>query len=588
MKTLLYTLVLLSVISLQAQTYTEITTNITPSIFGAIDFADYDNDGDQDLALIGVETGFIDIADIYRNDEGVFIPINAGIAPMHMGAISWSDYDSDGDYDLLCSGQDYSMNAFAIIYENNNGSFIPSEIELPAGFWNSSGWGDYDNDGDLDLAFSYYAGNVSYSEIFINDGGSFTNSNAGLPGLTAGSMEWGDYDKDGDLDLLLTGTPTDFSSTPLLLFENSEGTFTDTQIEFMDCAWYNNAIWDDIDGDMDLDIIYVGDDGTSFFLVYYLNNNGSFEIQNTGLPGVRTSNGNISMLTGDVDNDGDMDVVMTGDDPNYNKSTKIYINNAGSYTALEHAIPGYGSGSIDLSDIDNDGDLDILLAGYDNATNADFGLFINDANSNTYSQNEAPASPDGLNSVVDGNTVTLTWNMASDDHTPGASLQYNLYIGTSAGMEDIVCSQSETDPLSPNYGFHKLPKQGNCLTSLAFEMENLPDDIYYWSIQAIDQSGVASVFAEEQFFNIGNVIGINEVKLSFTVVPNPAYEQVRINHSFGKEVNIEIIDLMGRQVHYEEGLQSGSSIDVSRLNKGHYSIRVFDEVNLFTRKLVIQ
>lgn len=309
MKHLLLSLCILLLGNLQAQTFTEVSTAITPLFFASADFADYDNDGDQDLALIGVDDNFNDVAEIYRNDEGSFTSINAGLTPIHMGAVNWADFDGDGDYDLLCAGQDYSMNASAIVYLNENGSFVPAGLDLPAGFWNSAGWGDYDNDGDLDLAYSWYTTGTSHSSIFKNGNGTLTDIGAGLTGLTEGSMEWGDYDGDGDLDLLHTGTPADFSNTLVLIYENNEGNFTDIGAVLMDCAWYNNALWSDVDNDGDLDVLYVGDNGINYPFVVYINNNGSFEMVNTGLTGLRTSNGNISVVTGDIDNDGDMDVV---------------------------------------------------------------------------------------------------------------------------------------------------------------------------------------------------------------------------------------------------------------------------------------
>ncbi|NPD44385.1 MULTISPECIES: hypothetical protein [unclassified Lentimicrobium] len=61
-------------------------------------------------------------------------------------------------------------------------------------------------------------------------------------------------------------------------------------------------------------------------------------------------------------------------------STKIFINENGSFTNLTHSIPGFGSGTIDLSDIDNEGDLDVFAIGYDSLGDTDVGIFINDAN----------------------------------------------------------------------------------------------------------------------------------------------------------------------------------------------------------------
>lgn len=572
---------------IQAQTFTEVATQITPCFFASADFADYDNDGDQDLAIFGVDANFNDIADIYRNDEGVFTPINAGIAPMHMGAISWADFDGDGDFDLLCSGQDYSMGAFATIYENTDGIFTASGVDLPIGFWNSTGWGDYDGDGDLDLAYSWYSAGTANSAIFRNEGGSFANINAGLPGLTAGSMEWGDYDGDGDLDLLHTGTPADFSNTLVLIYENNDGVFSDISAGFMDCAWYNNALWDDADGDGDLDVVYVGDDGDLYPFVVYINTDGAFEMMNTGLFGVRTSNGNIGMQTGDIDNDGDMDVVMTGDNENYVKSTRIYLNDNGTYSALTHNIPGFGSGTVDLTDIDNDGDLDIFLVGYDNNSSGDVGIFINDANSNTYAANEAPSAPSNLFTLVEDDTVLLTWDMATDDHTPQASLQYNIYIGSVSGLGDIVCAQSITDPLSANFGFHFLPKQGNCEMHLQYDMAGLADGIYFWSVQAIDQSGAASAFAAEQYIDIGNVTQINEAETNVQIFPNPVTNRLNITATNGETMNVEILDMNGKTVMIRQKLDARALLNVEGLNPGNYIIRIITKDYTSIKKIQI-
>lgn len=569
---------------MQAQTFSETATQITPLFFASVEFADYDNDGDQDLAVFGVDDNFNDQAEIYRNDDGVFTPINAGISPMHMGAVSWADYDTDGDLDLFCSGADYSGNYFAVIYENNNGVFTPSEASLPAGFWNSSGWGDYDNDGDPDLAYSWYVDGSSNSAIFRNDGGSFVNIDAGLLSLTAGSMEWGDYDGDGDLDLLHTGTPADFSNTLVLIYENNEGVFTNIQASLMDCAWYNNALWDDVDSDGDLDVVYVGDDGSDYPFVVYLNTNGNFDMVNTGLFGVRTSNGNIGIQLGDIDNDGDMDVVMTGDDPSYDKSTRIFLNDNATYTALEHNIPGYGSGTVDMTDIDNDGDLDLFFIGYDNSSSGDVGIFINDANSNTYSMNEAPSAPTNLYTQVSEDVVQITWDMAVDDHTPQLSLQYNIYIGSLSGTGDVVCAQSIIDPMATDYGFHFMPKPGNCGMQLQFEMGDLTDGLYYWSVQSIDQSGAASEFADEQYFDIGNVTSVTQTDVNILIWPNPATDRISLINIADTQAWVECIDMNGKVLIHKQINPNNTTLDVSGLEPGQYVLRIKTSSRTYVRK----
>ncbi|MEM7347576.1 MAG: FG-GAP-like repeat-containing protein, partial [Chloroflexota bacterium] len=68
-------------------------------------------------------------------------------------------------------------------------------------------WGDYDNDGDLDILLSGVdSGDTPISQVWRNNGdNTFTNINAGLTGVEDSSVAWGDYDNDGDLDILLSG-----------------------------------------------------------------------------------------------------------------------------------------------------------------------------------------------------------------------------------------------------------------------------------------------------------------------------------------------------------------------------------------------
>jgi Concanavalin A-like lectin/glucanases superfamily/PA14 domain/FG-GAP-like repeat/RTX calcium-binding nonapeptide repeat (4 copies)/WD40-like Beta Propeller Repeat len=96
--------------------------------------------------------------------------------------------------------------------ETGSYKLYSSGIGLPSITNGSASWGDYDNDGDLDVALSGLGADGSISKVFLNPVvGTTTNQNFTelptlLPGLQNGSTSWGDYDNDGDLDLLVTGT----------------------------------------------------------------------------------------------------------------------------------------------------------------------------------------------------------------------------------------------------------------------------------------------------------------------------------------------------------------------------------------------
>jgi len=66
-------------------------------------------------------------------------------------------------------------------------------------------WGDYDNNGALDILLAGWSTSGHVTRVYRNDGGSFSDANAGLPGFSHGDVAWGDYDNDGDLDILLAG-----------------------------------------------------------------------------------------------------------------------------------------------------------------------------------------------------------------------------------------------------------------------------------------------------------------------------------------------------------------------------------------------
>jgi len=164
-----------------------------------------------------------------RADDGLFSDIGAGLAGADWGSVAWGDYDNDGRLDLLFAGcSDRYCTAYTThLYHNGGddgaGGWIFSEITtgLPGVGHASVAWGDYNNDGRLDILLTGDSDTGRIAKVYRSDGPNgpggwtFTEIDAGLPGLDSGGAIWGDYDNDGRLDIALTGDRGAVEGVPL-------------------------------------------------------------------------------------------------------------------------------------------------------------------------------------------------------------------------------------------------------------------------------------------------------------------------------------------------------------------------------------
>ncbi|MDD1469481.1 VCBS repeat-containing protein, partial [Dolichospermum sp. ST_sed5] len=117
-----------------------------------------------------------------------------------------------------------------------------------------------------------------------------------------------------------------------------------------------------------------------------------------------------------------MDILLTGFTGSIRVS-KIYHNN-GDNTFTEQtsiSLTGVANSSVAWGDYDNDGDLDILLTGMD-GSNRYSKIYRN----NNTTANTIPDLPTNLSSTVFEDEVTLKWNKSNDTETPQNGLKYNL------------------------------------------------------------------------------------------------------------------------------------------------------------------
>lgn len=184
----------------------DIVTNLATS-FGAA-WGDFDNDGFIDLVVSN------DGADLlYRNNrDGTFLPISSSpivVDDSDSGSgVAWADYDNDGHLDLVVGNY---IGKTKLFHNNGDGMFTKTlaNAVVADGQANTTIWGDYNNDGYVDLMVLTPAGPLN--RLYRNNGdGSLSKmtsaetGNIASDGGNADSGTWGDYDNDGDLDMFVT------------------------------------------------------------------------------------------------------------------------------------------------------------------------------------------------------------------------------------------------------------------------------------------------------------------------------------------------------------------------------------------------
>lgn len=371
------------------QSFTKITSGpiVTDSgwCYGAC-WADFNGDGLIDLFVVNNMMSNKNNLLYLNNGNGNFTKVTSGIIVTDGGSsygCTCGDYDNDGDIDIFVSN--YNENNF--LYSNNgNGAFtkiITGAIVNDGGNSTGCSWGDYDNDSYLDL---FVCNRNQNNFLYHNNGnGTFTKITSGqivTDVSNSGGCAWGDYDNDGYIDLFVAnaGPAVDF-----LYHNNGNGTFTKITSGpvVTDTAHSSGGSWGDYDNDGDLDLFVSGGViGTGFDRLYRNDGGGNFT-KITGDPIVNTSHWSGGSSWGDFDNDGDIDMFVGG----YDGSNFLFTNNGnGSFTKIDTGIivtdGGYKMGAM-WGDYDNDGDLDLFTA-RNNFYGGSNSLYMNNGNSNKW------------------------------------------------------------------------------------------------------------------------------------------------------------------------------------------------------------
>jgi hypothetical protein len=338
----------------------DVTTPVTALGFTQIDVqagagssaivaADFDGDGNMDLAVANQTAGTVSV--LLGNGNATFqthVDYAVGSAPI---ALVVSDVNGDGYLDLLCVNS--GSNSISVLLGNGNGTF---QLAKTYGTGNSPQWlaaADLNGDGSLDLVTANSTGN-SVSVLLGKGDGSFpTHTETSIPGGPS-SVAIGDFNHDGYLDLAVSSTNANSVS---LLMGDGKGNFTSgTALTGIKAAPHSVAVGDfDGDGNLDLAIANEGSNGT---LIAFGKGDGTFVLPLS----VYSTGATPSMeLAGDLNGDGRLDLITNNLSSQSTFSYLLYLENRNFQFHINYATGSTPLG-LTVGDFNNDGKLDIAVA----------------------------------------------------------------------------------------------------------------------------------------------------------------------------------------------------------------------------------
>ena len=392
---------------------------------------------------------------------------------------AWGDIDQDGDIDLLLSGYDSSMPVTMLLSNNLDRGYERVDFQGENIRMGDVAMIDFDRDGDLDVALSGSGSSKVQGLLYRNSGsGNLLPTRLEIPPRSPGQMLWGDVNLDGVLDLFLHGETVAGIYASSFLLGDEDREVPNEVVTDIPPVRRGAAQMVDIDGDGDLDISLMGltDSGRGLYL-FHAQPGGTFSPQTTpNMEGM--TDGDLDWA--DFDGDGDLDLLIIGFDGTTGISRIYESTGTGLELLATPQLPGMRQGTCRWGDLDGDGDQDILLSGTDAEGTRITRVFVNTL---TPAVEVIPA-PENLSATTGpGEPILFTWNRPS---SYSATLTYDLIIQSTR-------DDSYLTPVHVNMatGRRTLAEQGR-ISSEFHSITALPAGNYRWWVQGVTPEGTGS------------------------------------------------------------------------------------------------
>ncbi|GAA0746769.1 hypothetical protein GCM10009431_23440 [Gaetbulibacter jejuensis] len=536
----------------------------------------------------------------YFSDQAsnIGLGFSSGNTPFGSG-ITFYDYDNDGWDDITLASQAGTALRF---FKNVNGVFVEEVLIVPKINSQSkqTNWVDIDNDGDKDL---YVTSNVSGNRLFVNNGSmSFheVTSTCGLPtnNIFTYGASWGDYNNDGYLDVFLSNRDVTGVVPNYLYKNNGDGTFVNVSnlvgiLEVSDLSFCSAFFDYDKDGWQD---IYVSNDRVDNPNVLYKNNgDGTFTDVSVNT-GTNLYIDAMSVTIDDYNNDGWLDIYVTntpsGNVLLQNNNGETFTNVASTAGVLFNSI---GWGAVFL-DAENDMDLDLYVSGefngsvpgflsaafYENNSSGFFSIptnvgFVNDYRksfSNAIGDIDNDGFPDiAVNNI--NNENIFIW----ENQTVSSNNWLKVKLQGTVSNRDGIGSLIEISINGEKQYRYTLCGEGYLSQNSGTEIFGLADNTVVDYVKVTWLSGIVDVINNVNANQVLEIIeGENSLSkndnefLDFNY-NNPISDYLKIN-SQNNLNKVSIFNMLGQELLTKTPNSSKVIIDVTDLIKGVYLVKV--------------